>query len=1023
MRQLLTVMKFCVLLGALILAISPFVVSHQTAYAIGVFGSTPAAGGPTINMTALVGNNATTNIDITDTDVANGVGASLDVSAITFSVNPSTVFSFTLQDAETANPIANTLPGTPISITTIAQGQAPAPQPGLRIVVTCTPATSGSYSTTLQVTHDSGGAATVANYAIQCDSPAPGYQPTNPLNGNAALVANDVIAMAAITDEAVAGNPGTEQQAITITNNGAANSLLSGTLTLQTVGAGGDPEIQLMDGVNPVDTLNFNNINQGGSTTINARCIPNKNPADFETAYTRQVTVTHNAPTGVANSSTPITYTIQCNVLGTPEFASTPAAGAAVIDLGTANFPGTSYNDTAILVNNNQGNANLQITDFTFTGANVTFGVIDPNAVPAPVAADTDFSGKTLNPTPGTPYIVNSGTSVNLRIGCDPADLTTPKTGTLTITYITEPAALDNGSTQQTTTAQYTGLTCAVTTPRATYGSSPYAPGNAIPFSPPSIPVGSTSQVQLTISNTGQIQLGFPSPYFTLTGAHPGDFSVSPSPNLTSIPAGGNSQITIGCTPTAQGARTATLTITHDLDTRNQTTETYNLSCTGTNTGPVYTSNPIAGNPLAAINTTVNTQGVSQLTITNTGNADLTVNGATMTAGSPTFSVNQGGAAFTGATVSAGNSITLTVACLSGTPATNVPGTLRVTHSGASTVDYNVQCTIAAGGGGTPAYNSSPVAPGGTVSISASPSTATTSQLTISNTGGVPFTITSVTLDNALTTPVGNNTGQITVTPSGTVTTGNVVNANGSLANFITLTCQSAADGTFETGLRVVYSGSATPVDYLVRCVVSAANAAATSAAASTSVAATTAASAPPTFTQCQSNLVLSTPFPQNAAGEYLLVNCFTVTGGGTVNIPLSQVLTNPYSSVTQDDQLAIQQNAGVMSIWRMGSWFLTPDGTYNAATQTYTFTSAAGTNIYAFFYGAITEAVGAQSATFAGTTTGNVEGAENTVNVIVDEPESNAARIAALLSTLFILIVGGIALLRYAYGNTSEIA
>jgi hypothetical protein len=90
------------------------------------------------------------------------------------------------------------------------------------------------------------------------------------------------------------------------------------------------------------------------------------------------------------------------------------------------------------------------------------------------------------------------------------------------------------------------------------------------------------------------------------------------------------------------------------------------------------------------------------------------------------------------------------------------------------------------------------------------------------------------------------------------------------------------------------------------------------------------------------------------------------------------------------------------MLFYRMGSWFLTPS-TYNAATQTYTFTSAAGANIYGVFFGTITEAVGTQgTSAFAGTTTGNVE------DVLVAD-DTNSPPYAAIFSLIIVLFVGAI--------------
>ena len=160
-----------------------------------------------------------------------------------------------------------------------------------------------------------------------------------------------------------------------------------------------------------------------------------------------------------------------------------------------------------------------------------------------------------------------------------------------------------------------------------------------------------------------------------------------------------------------------------------------------------------------------------------------------------------------------------------------------------------------------------------------------------------------------------------------------------------------------------------------------------------------------PTVAQCANNTVLSSPFPQSASGEFLLTNCFNITNEGTVNISLTQVLTNASSESSESDINAIRANPALLSWWRMGSWFLVPS-TYNAATQTYSFQSAAGSNIYGAFYGGITRPAGTQgTSAFAGTTTGNVD------KVVEDifTTETDYSPYAAIFASAIVIFIGAI--------------
>ncbi|MCL4878100.1 MAG: hypothetical protein KJ064_15685 [Anaerolineae bacterium] len=155
---------------------------------------------------------------------------------------------------------------------------------------------------------------------------------------------------------------------------------------------------------------------------------------------------------------------------------------------------------------------------------------------------------------------------------------------------------------------------------------------------------------------------------------------------------------------------------------------------------------------------------------------------------------------------------------------------------------------------------------------------------------------------------------------------------------------------------------------------------------------------------KCSDGTTLSSPYPQNAAGEFLRVACYTITGPGQVNISLTQVLADAGSNVSSSDKTTIQGNPSAMQVWRMGSWFLV-NSSYNAGTQVYTFDAVTGAQIYVFFFPPITRRVGAQGYSFgasAGTTTGNVTDLLPTT-IVEDAPPRATLATAGLL----LLILG----------------
>jgi uncharacterized repeat protein (TIGR01451 family)/CSLREA domain-containing protein len=105
------------------------------------------------------------------------------------------------------------------------------------------------------------------------------------------------------------------------------------------------------------------------------------------------------------------------------------------------------------------------------------------------------------------------------------------------------------------------------------YGSAP-APGSSLSVG--TATVGSPVSTALEVSETGDADLDVTS--HSLSGANPDDFNVTPA-TLTIADGGAAQNLTIECTPSGTGDRTATLTVNHNAA---GSLATYTLNCTGT---------------------------------------------------------------------------------------------------------------------------------------------------------------------------------------------------------------------------------------------------------------------------------------------------------------------------------------------------------------------------------------------------------------------------------------------------------
>ncbi|MFL5803424.1 MAG: beta-propeller fold lactonase family protein [Roseiflexaceae bacterium] len=224
-------------------------------------------------------------------------------------------------------------------------------------------------------------------------------------------------------------------------------------------------------------------------------------------------------------------------------FGSTPVQPGP-IDFGNVTFG--AQQDASISVFST-GNKTLQLSGPQIGG---------PNA--ADFALVTSF-----------PLSVSSPTPVTLR--CKPTG-STPGPRTATFSFSTNDS--DHPSVSYT-------LTCnAVAQPAAGFGSTPDAPG---PLDFGDVLVGQTKSGKITVKELGNATLTANNP--ALGGANPGDFSLGGGFNLTLTDGHVPVDVTVSCTPTAPGLRTATLTVTTNDPTA--LSVLFNLSCTGVTPPPL----------------------------------------------------------------------------------------------------------------------------------------------------------------------------------------------------------------------------------------------------------------------------------------------------------------------------------------------------------------------------------------------------------------------------------------------------
>jgi hypothetical protein len=190
-------------------------------------------------------------------------------------------------------------------------------------------------------------------------------------------------------------------------------------------------------------------------------------------------------------------------------------------------------------------------------------------------------------------------------------------------------------------------------------GSPPPAPAPIASFSPPSLAFGQELEgstgatMGMSLSNTGNAVLSISS--IAISGTNVGDFAQT-NDCLSSLAPGANCGFIVAFTPTAAGARSASLTIADNASGSPQT-----VSLTGTGVAPATTIS-LSPSSLTFGQVGAGLTSVAQtVTLANTGNGALSISSITIGATGPPYQTAFGQTNNCGSSLAAGANCTISV--------------------------------------------------------------------------------------------------------------------------------------------------------------------------------------------------------------------------------------------------------------------------------------------------------------------------------------------------------------------------
>jgi uncharacterized membrane protein len=643
-----------------------------------VYTSTPAPGA-TINITALVGGSNTATINVTNTG-----NTSLDVV-------PTSNLGGVLSD--NPNVAYNLIAGASQTIT-----------------LTCTPTSAAMVTQTLSYSTSDPNLPNV-NYTVTCtgqgplytSTPAPGSTITivAPLgssntatinvtnNGNQPLNVNAPGGIGGVLS--VSPNAGyslipTASQVVTLTCTPLTTTPVTQTLTY-TTNDPANPNISytvICTGQGPT----YSSTPAPGATINITAPVGTSNTSTINVTNTGPVTLTVQAPTGLVaplSVAPNAVYNLAASASQTVTLTCTPATTATVTQTlsystNDPNLPTVTYTVTCtgvvpVYTSTPAPGGAINITAAVGSSNTAAINVTNTGGATLNVSAPAGLSG-VLSVAPATAYSLGAAGTQVVTLTCTPTS-TAPVTQTLTYTT--------NDTTKPTVT--YTVTCTGVVVP--VYSSSPVAPGGTINFG--TSPVGTPVSFSLTIQNAGGAPLTVTLPAGgAITGPNAADFSLNPAGFPLTLGPAASQAVAIQCTPSASGARSATLSF--NTNDPNRPAVTYTLSCTAPAPGS-FGSSPVApGGTIVLTSPGVGVTVSTGLNIQNSGASPFTINGASITG--PNAAVFNFSASFP-LNVANGGSAAIVILC---TPSSSgvQTATLTLTTSLATLpqVTYTLQCSV-----------------------------------------------------------------------------------------------------------------------------------------------------------------------------------------------------------------------------------------------------------------------------------------------------------------------------------------
>ena len=337
--------------------------------------------------------------------------------------------------------------------------------------------------------------------------------------------------------------------------------------------------------------------------------------------------------------------------------------------------------------------------------ATVPFGSLNFGTVSAPMpltlsntgSAPMTISGITIAGTNPTDFAISTGANA-----CG-ATLAANSNCSIYVTFNPASAASFTATLQVADNATGSPQTSALTGT----GTAPAAPVASL--TPATVPFGSltagttSAPMQLVLTNTGNATLVIGG--ISIGGTNPGDFALSTGANpcATRLEAGASCSIYVTFTPASAASFTATLEVADNAAGSPQTS-----TLTGTGTPPPAPAVTLAPNSVAFASQTIGvTSAATTVTLTNSGNATLTITGISIAGTNPTDFAMTSGSSPCGGTLAAGASCTVSVtftpsaagsfsATLSiANNAAGSPQTVALSGTGINPADFTVSATPA----------------------------------------------------------------------------------------------------------------------------------------------------------------------------------------------------------------------------------------------------------------------------------------------------------------------------------------